>query len=180
MSRSDLIHVTSALKPFSFMELSQISPDILEAAGNRGSAVHALCAEYARGGWLPYNKEFEGYIDSYKKWFDKTVGSVIYVEHTMSDLMLGIIGTLDLYCILKDGRYCLIDLKTSAVVLKTYGPQVAAYHHLLKAPSELDIMCGVLLLRKNGRQAKFVEIQNVAQCFAVFTNALMCAKFFGV
>ena len=180
MSRQDLLHVTSVLKPFSFMALSQIPNGVLEAAGERGSAVHKICAAYARQEWIPYNHEFEGYVDSYKKWFDKTVGSVIYVEHTMSDLLLGVIGTLDLYCILKDGRYCLTDLKTSAVVLKTYGPQVAAYHHLLKAPSELDIMCGVLLLRKNGRQAKFVEIQNVAQCFAVFLSALNCAKWFGV
>ena len=65
-----------------YSDFSRVPPDVLEAAKERGTRVHQVCAAMAQGLWVPdYCESGDApYIVSFEQWFEAVVEKVIAVE----------------------------------------------------------------------------------------------------
>ena len=164
-----LISVTTVLSPFN--DFSQVPPERLAAAAQRGTEVHQTCAAYAKG--LPVF-ETSGYLyfQSFKNWFDKYVKRALFVEAEFSDpSVYGIIGHVDLVAELVDGRIVVVDYKTPVAESKSWALQISAYCHLVEpVVGKCDGMA--LMLSGEGKPAKAIAYKYQASDFAVFISAL--------
>lgn len=100
-----------------------------DASSVKGIAVHACCASYLNGLYIPKLKpEYQGYIDCFKKWADKNVEDVIMIEERLIDKDLGYCGQLDAVLKLKDHeKPCITDLKTGKALQKSWILSISAY-----------------------------------------------------
>jgi len=51
---------------------------------DRGSLIHAWCEHYVKGLFIPKPEFFEGYCDSFQKWFDKNIEETLLCEERVS------------------------------------------------------------------------------------------------
>ena len=166
-----------------YQDFSQIPPERLEAACERGTAVHAFCAAHAKGLWAPMPLGAEGYCQSFTKWFDKYVKKVIFVEKELICPTYGFIGHPDICCIIKgDKDLSLGDLKTPIALQPVWKAQLASYKHLTKvwingAGVKIKRVFS-LRLRVNGSMPIFNEYSDSARDFQAFINALTAHKYF--
>jgi hypothetical protein len=160
-------------------DFSQIRPDILDAAIKRGNVVHAAGAAYAGGLWVPaLPEDYQGYFESFKKWFDGHVQEVIFIEERFFDETYFYNGKPDLGVVLKDGRRVIPDLKTPASEMPTWKSQIAAYCELAakKYPPRFEGMS--LRLQKSGRMARATVYEHSQNDFGVFLAALTAYRYF--
>ena len=165
-----LISVTTALSPFN--DFSQVPPDRLAYATQRGTDVHAACAAYARNLPVFASNGSAPYFESFRNWFDKYVKRALFVEAEFSDpSVYGIIGHVDLVAELVDGRIVVVDYKTPVAESKTWALQISTYCHLVEpVVGKCDGMA--LMLSGEGKPAKAIAYKYQASDFAVFLAAL--------
>lgn len=173
--------VTQIIKPF-------IKPNFIlehgsiaeEAYLQRGSEVHRWASNYARAIWSKIPPLYEGYCESFKKWFDDWVIKVLFVEQEFIDPVLGFKGHPDFACLLSgENDPVLIDLKTSQTNHKWWQAQIAAYLHLVQINGFPSIKrAGALKLKQDGSIATFVTCEIPQKAFQAFLWALNCYRFF--
>lgn len=176
-----MITVTQVLSKFS--DFSTIREDVLLAAQERGKIVHAYCAAYAKGEWIPsVQSEYEGYFKSFKDWFDGAVSRVHLVEQELFNPTWQYGGHPDLLCTFKnDHRVVLIDLKTPRTKNKAWPIQIAAYYELIMGVEKflLPIRAGSLRLHPDGKPAQFEEYTgDLEMYFNVFLSCLNVYNYF--
>lgn len=171
--------VTQVLQPF--MDFSRIPAEVLEAAADRGTEVHSICARIAKKLWVvEVTEAYAGYVQSFTGWLDAMVEEVVLAEERLHDGNLGFHGMPDLICRIKgDEGLCLIDLKTPRAFSRSWWPQIAGYRHLaIKAGHKIDRVAS-LQLHPDGGKAKFTEsTKSLTRDFAVFLAALSCWRYF--
>ena len=188
------VSVTQALSPY--VDFSGIRADVLEAACRRGGVIHAAAASYARGLWVrSLAPSFHGYFDSFTNWFDQYVDQVLLVEFQLSCDVYKITGKPDLVCILVDGRFVVVDLKTPISEKPTWKAQCAAYRYLVHEHYEkrgvvefkgnkLKIIqanypdCMSLILKGNGQAARAYPYEYADSDFAAFLSARFAYGYF--
>lgn len=125
--------VTQVLDPL--QELDGIPRHILEAAAAFGTNVHAACHLWNQGvldeeqldpALLPY-------LTAWRKFLDDVTGVVVGSEVRVVNRQLRYAGTLDSLVRIK-GVHELVDIKATAAIPRTVGPQTAAYAHALGEP----------------------------------------------
>jgi hypothetical protein len=166
-------------------DFSGVSPEVLEAAAKRGTDVHTACAAYMNNLFIPDSVLFGdrvGYFESFKRWFDKYVKRVFFVEHEFKCDRFKFLGHVDLVAELVDGRLVVVDLKTPAALVKTWRLQLAAYRYLVseelrKKKIKTKIDCMSLQLMKDGRAAKAVPYLDNENDFVVFLSCLNVYRF---
>ena len=157
-----------------YQDFSQIPPERLEAACERGSAVHAFCAAYANGLWTPKPLEAEGYCQSFTKWFDKYVQDTFTVEQEFIDDTYGFVGHSDWTGLLIGDEWpIVIDWKTPITLQPVWEAQIAAYMHLANCKRGAS-----LRLSPNGKMPRFKEYTENKRAFQAFLNALTAHKYF--
>ena len=172
--------VTEALSPYT--GFAHVNEYVLLAASDRGVAVHAHCAAYAKGVFAPSpEKDLEGYVASFKWWFDAYVDDVLLVEEEMEDHGLQYCGHPDL--IVRSsalGGVVLPDLKTPATLnKKLWGAQLSAYDNLARVVKIIPDRIGSLRLKKDGSPPIFDDFTEArVSYFAAFIGALTAYKFF--
>lgn len=170
--------VTEVLSPWA--DFSHIPPDRLEAAAERGTAVHNACFAYAAG--LPtvgLRADVEPYVISFRRWFDRVVDRVILCEERITDDRHGYHGEPDLLIAAKHAENILIDAKTPVTKIKTWRVQLAAYKNLCENYTSLPIdRVGSLRLSPDGKTPKMDYYDYQAQDFNVFLSALNAYRFF--
>lgn len=178
-----LPHVSAILAPFS--DFSMVKEDVLLAAGERGTRVHAGFFSHLLGVWSPRLPEFEQpYLDSSKRWADKYVIRLLAdPEKYLEDPAFGFCGTLDLLLELSIpvGAACgsVVDLKTPKIQSKTWDVQVGgAYLRLAQVNGYPIEMAGTLQPDPEGGIAKVIWCPNPKQSLAVFLSALNCHRYF--
>jgi hypothetical protein len=171
--------VTEVLSPWA--DFSKVSPAVLQAASERGTAAHDACFAYALG--LPViglRADVEPYVTSFKRWFDKVVDDVILCEQRITDTDgFGYHGEPDLLVKTKHPEIILTDLKTPVTKIKTWCVQLAAYKNLCENYTGLTIdRVGSLRLSPEGKTPKmdYYEYQN--QDFAIFISCLNSYRYF--
>ena len=158
-------------------DLSHIPPDVLRAAGNRGTAVHKAC-ELADLGTLDYgalDPALFPYVEAWERFKAETKFVPIRVEARVHSEVYGYAGTLDRIGSM-NYRETLIDIK-SGEVYPSAGVQLAAYN---KAALERGLIAGLLpryavQLRDDGTYSLHPFTDSVD--FNVFAAALQIYHF---
>jgi hypothetical protein len=152
----------------------------------RGTAIHACCASYIQGLYFPRLKpEYQGYMDSFKRWADKNIEEVILVEKRLVDKDLGYCGQLDAILRLKGHeKPFVVDLKTGKSIQRSWKLQLAAYTYLeaMSAPqigATVDAYnCISLRVKAEGTGCRAVKYKNCQENFEIFKGMLKSYKFF--
>ena len=168
--------VTEVIGPW--VDWSKIPPGTLQAAQERGTAVHELCANYARGLWSPVPEEYAGYFESFLYWFNSSVMEVILVEERLFAQGAGFCGQIDLLIESKNGEAQLIDLKTPLALSKSWRVQLAAYQELCEKNGHHPDRIGSLRLNKEGGIPRMDWFEGGSADLNIFMSALNCWRYF--
>jgi hypothetical protein len=169
--------VTEVLKPWS--DFSRIPPAVLEAASARGTIVHDICANIARGIFvMNVPEEAARYVASFQRWFDFLVNEVLLVETRLVDTDFGYHGEPDLIIKAKHGEIILVDNKTPVQLVKTWRLQCAGYNNLAEKNGMKPDRTGSLRLNPDGGIAKMEYYQNSLTDFNYFLQALNLWRLF--
>jgi hypothetical protein len=174
-----MISVTQILSPW--QDWSSIRPEVLEAASNRGTRVHSLCAAYAQRLYIPrIDEDCQGYFDSFTGWFDSTVEEVIACECELVCNDNLFIGHPD--AILKirgDKTLSVADWKTPITPNRSWRIQLSTYQHLARVNGYQVDRVFPLRLSKDGKKPIVNEYSGTAsRDLAVFLNALTVYRYF--
>lgn len=154
ISRENYLRVTNVLYPFS--GLKDINPDIVAYAGARGTKVHKICEGIAEGlGEIGVDEETWGYVESFKKWWEKGI-EVVKMEERFWNDENHITGQIDFIVNTADGL-AIVDLKTSSKPSKTWPAQGAAYAFLAKEAGYNIKKIFFIHLNKHGKDPKIHE-----------------------
>ena len=164
--------VTSVLAPLN--KFDYVPRDVLAAACFRGTAVHSCCElddigeldeSTVDGEWLPY-------LDAWRLFSLENVTEWELIESPVYHKTLGYAGTLDRFGTVS-GLTTVIDIKTSAVVYPSVGPQLSAYLNALKTmmPDIVKVERMTVQLGSNGKY-KIAKHKNDAADWSVFLSCL--------
>lgn len=120
---------------------------IRDAAGRRGSNVHALTEQYDAGlevslitdeGRVNYSLEEWAMFERYVDFSLKHSPEIIQSEQNYVSKALGFAGTVDRIIKLYN-ETILVDIKTSNTIHPSYWLQLAAYRELLRANANIEV-----------------------------------------
>ena len=169
--------VTQVLKYY--IDFSHVAPDILQAAADRGTQVHTICAAIAQDLWIPsIPTNLKGYIKSFENWYKSYVTELVFTEKRLYSKQRGYHGKPDMVVRIKcDKGLSLCDLKTPVTVQKIWRLQLAGYRELL-IENGIDInRVFSLRLDKDGKSPKLTEYTESSYDFAIFLSCLNIFKF---
>lgn len=118
--------VSKLMRPLTDLVYGPIDKEILKAAQQFGTAVHA-CTEYYDEGvldWDSVDPEWLPYVNAYLKWREDTNPKILRVEDRLGCIKYA--GTLDRICEI-NGQKWVVDLKTTSAIHPHVGIQLAAY-----------------------------------------------------
>jgi len=118
--------VTSILKPLT--NLDAVPPAVLKAASDFGTAVHLACELDDRGELdeASLDDALRPYLDGWRRFCLDTSARWDNIEATFFHSKLRYAGTLDRFGLV-DGAPAVVDIKTTAQLYPSVGPQLAAY-----------------------------------------------------
>lgn len=152
--RQNYLRVTNVLYPFS--GLQNIDADVLAHAAERGTRVHKICEAIVCGiGEVGVDDETWGYVESFKRWWEKGI-NVVKMEQRFWDDELELTGQVDLITT-DHGNLAVVDLKTSSKPSKTWQAQGSAYAYLAKRSGYNIQRVHFLHLNKHGKEPKIHE-----------------------
>lgn len=164
-----------------YQDFSGVPAHRLAYAADRGTRVHSACAAIALGAFMPaLDIDIEGYVESFRKWFESSVESICAVERRLVHPRLGYHGQPDLICrVWGDHDLTVIDYKTPAQKQRVWAAQVAAYAALAEANMYGTVWRGASLrLDSTGRQPKFDQYRVKHEDLAAFVQALGAYRYF--
>ena len=166
------ISVTTALSPF--VDFSKVPPERLQWAAQRGTNLHMCFAAHAQNLLVPrLPEDHQLFFDSFRRWFDRYVHSVIWVEKELRDTTYLFHGHPDILCTLQSSEVVIVDYKTPVTESPTWKAQLAAYGHLANVDKAM-----VLQPHPEGKEAKAIRYENQKSDFAAFLNALTAYRYF--
>jgi hypothetical protein len=126
--------VKKYLPPGNVIEVAKLLarlPDFdRDAAGNRGTEVHALAERYMRGEEVAIPAELSDHVFAFERFVREWAPTDELVEIVVCHRTLGYCGTFDMVCTLRDGRRWLLDLKTNrSGVFDDVALQLAGYRY---------------------------------------------------
>lgn len=164
--------VTRILHPVTLSFYEGVDPETLRLKAELGHAVHS-CIEYLIDDDLDESSidlSWQPYIDAWKYW-----RSVYQPKFLHTELRLGcelFCGTVDCICEINSEIF-VIDWKTTDKLLKTVGPQTAAYELLARDFDKRKSMLNraALQLKPNGQFVfeRFTDIND----YAIFEHLLI-------
>lgn len=164
--------VTRILHPVTLSFYEGVDPETLRLKAELGHAVHS-CIEFLIDDDLDESSidlSWQPYIDAWKYW-----RSVYQPKFLHTELRLGcelFCGTVDCICEI-NGEIFVIDWKTTDKLLKTVGPQTAAYELLARDFEKRKSMLNraALQLKPNGQFVfeRFTDIND----YAIFEHLLI-------
>ena len=155
----------------------------LDAAGRRGTEVHALAEKLAHGEEVDVPDELAGHVESAVKFLDAWNPEVLRTETVVASRAWRFAGTFDLLMRLPDGRVVLADWKTSrSGIFGETSLQLGAYANAEvyldgaeeKPVAELGITHGMALwIRADGYAVYPVDLE---RGFKVFKHVAWLAR----
>ena len=115
-------------------DFSMVDPEVLAYKAQLGTAVHLATELYDAGTLDPASIDpvVEPYLDAWVRFLSETGFEVDAIEQRVFHPAHIYAGTLDRTGRL-DGRTAVLDIKTSAALMPSVGPQLAAYQEALAA-----------------------------------------------
>lgn len=184
--RESYYRVTEVLCPFN--GYGQAPAALMKQYQRRGTIVHKACNRFTEIGHDWYlDLEIDGvpateeeitlskpYVDSFSKWFDPARMVVLEREKRMYNDDLNLTGELD-QIILIDDIPCIMDIKTSKSINKTWAYQLSAYRFLLD--SRFSHRRIVVQVMGDGSNPNIIEYTDNGD-LSVFLMALELYKIF--
>ena len=153
------VRVTELLTPYS--GLNNIDPIVLAKAADRGKRAHNYCELHAQSLLIDdIDDDCNGFLDSFKQWFDDHVDYVVSLEKRVYEHSMRITGQYDMIVKFKGAiDHVLVDIKTPVSANRTWAIQTAAYYYMINKnqPEPLVTRRGCLMIDRNGTKAKFKE-----------------------
>ncbi len=126
---------------------------------DRGQQVHAACSTDILGGFATIDRQYRGYLDSFKRWCDQEKPKPVIhdgeplIERRLISTHYGYCGQPDLPCYIASHLGIVVaDLKTSAALGRAWPLQIAAYRELVKGTTGQHVAHGASIrLREDGR-----------------------------
>ena len=137
----DLPSVSAILKPASSLAYGAIDKDVLAAAADFGTAIHA-CTEFLDHDELDPESvlpEWEPYLAAYQKWLADVHPDHLAIEWRLCCSRYA--GTIDRVSVIGSDVW-VIDLKTTSQLHPHVGLQLAAYERLAMPVLLTDIILG--------------------------------------
>ena len=166
--------VTDLLKPWN--DFSEIPPEVLEEKAHIGTNVHEAISLYASG--LPYQgltSREEKYMESYKKWEEKTFPNFLMSEKRLYNEKLKLTGQID--SVIKfDGKEkgVVLDFKCSLKPSLRHWKIQLGWYHMLCAFNNIDTVSEGCVLQLNDKDMpakeywfKFTE-DDLKDCWDVY------------
>jgi hypothetical protein len=156
--------VTQIIRPLA--DYGHIPREILERKMALGTAVHLAC-DLDDAGELDdaaTNPEVLGYVVGWRQYLAAVQGRVLMSEQRRYHQRLGFAGTLD-RVVLVEGRHWLVDLKTAADPMPSWGVQLAGYRLLLDGEIEIHARAAVRLLPGGDFRVDLFRNPNDEACF---------------
>lgn len=123
----------------------------MEAAAERGTAVHQAAEALDRSGRAEIEEEYLPYLEAYAAFLREHTVSWDLIEHPDYHPVLRYAGTLDRYGTV-DGRKTLLDIKTTYQVQKPLcAASLNLYRKILEARGKQVDRMVILHLQKDGR-----------------------------
>lgn len=172
----ELPRISNILEPYE--DFSMIPEATMAQAQYRGTEVHKACAAYALKIFYSLPQEYTGFLQSLKRWFDKFVKRVIYVEKRLIDPVYGFTGAIDIYAELYQLGLGLVDYKTPLTQYKSWRLRMSAYKRLLEVDKKKVDVVAALQLDPDGGIPKMTRYEGTsAQDFNIFLGLLNGYKF---
>lgn len=130
IDESKYLRVTTPLSRYSGYD--KVPVPVLDYAADRGTRIHTYCELYASKMLFgDIDQDCIEYVQAFVNWFDENCTEVISQEQRLYSDELMIQGQIDMIGRVKglEGT-CLIDIKSSLKLSKTFNLQTAAYKHL--------------------------------------------------
>jgi hypothetical protein len=152
----------------------------------RGTYAHNGMSAYANCLWFPANRDgWNGYIESGKRWFDKHIDKILWVERRLKDDEYRLTGQLDVLALMRDpwkGQIALIDWKTGVAEQKTFRFQTGGYMHLgkINGVERIDTRIAVRLRKEGSKTALHNEYKEHDFDISIILQLTNCYHALGV
>ena len=164
--------VTQIMRPLSDEKYKDIDQDVLEAAAQRGTAVHSACEFFGLHGAEEIEPEYQMYFDAFLAWNREHDVKYIKTEQAIWHKQLLYAGTLDLIASV-DGVLTLVDYKTTYKINDMLtSVQLEAYLRALESHGGGADEKAILQLRKNGTYCYKTYPAHDLEAWDVFTSLL--------
>jgi hypothetical protein len=149
---------------------------LLRQAQEKGTQVHEYIQAVNNGREYELDQEYSSYGKAYYDWFQEHDVEPVIEEKKLVNFQHGYAGRLDFYGKL-DGRFVLLDFKTSKSVRWTYGLQLAAYRKCLEDMGhKVDAMYVVHVNPKKRSNIK-AELHEFTTPFQVYADMLKVCRY---
>ena len=165
--------VTDLLKPW--QDFSGIPEEVLEAKALIGTNVHEAINLFTMG--LPYQgltEREEKYLDSYKRWEEKTCPTFLMAERRLDCEDLKLTGQIDAIIKLPgQDKGMVVDFKCSANPSPLHWPIQIGWYDILCAQNGIETNCKGMILQLNdkGKSAKEyiyqIDTTSIKNCWNV-------------
>ena len=164
-------------------ELGNVEADrIRDYTAEIGTSLHNVCRLYNRDQSfeMPTTSQIGRMFDTYRKWFDMAIDTVIETEQLVANKKFGYAGTFDLLAVLKgDTIPSVIDLKTNKDFWPTMALQLAAYREaLLEEGKKVDRRLVVRIDKLETGKLQVKEYTRHTKDFNAFLAALSLFRYF--
>lgn len=165
--------VSELMKPLSSAMYKTIDQAVLNAAADRGSAVHEAIENFLQYGIEDCDPAFSGYFDAFMAWYKEFHPEVLACEVMVYNKLYRYGGTVDLLVRIK-GKLWLIDVKTTAKINHMLtNVQLVAYGQALESHGVLPDHKAVLQLKNDGKYTfRMTEVAEDVEAWTTF-GALM-------
>lgn len=168
--------VTQVLDPYTGLEF--VNADLLRRAAEFGSHVHEACHLFNQGALdtATLDPALAPYVAAWSSFLEDSDATVLLSEHRVASRKLGFAGTLDTIVWWGKSKR-LVDIKTSAGVPKTVGPQTAAYATAYREQTGEALKHRYCVqLKENGKYA--LRKLDDPQDWQIFQSALILNRWF--
>ena len=142
---------SAIMKPLSSALYKEVNETFLNAAAERGTAVHNAIENYVKFGIKDIAPEYKGYFIAFENWWKENNPICLATECRTYHKLLRYAGTADMPVVLGSKRI-LVDFKTSATVNKMLtGVQLEAYAKAYESHQISFDGKAVLHLTKDGK-----------------------------
>ena len=145
----------------SLHDFSSISPDVLENAKQRGTAIHAMVDMYINKKLdiASLDVRLHGRLAAWIEFTNLYKPKIIGCEKLVYSAKHGFAGTLDIVCLL-EGKLTLIDIKSSKAAASTAGLQLAGYQIAYEEMSGVKVSRRMAVILKDDGKFEVLEYKS--------------------
>lgn len=162
--------VTTLMKPLSDDFYRAVTPEVLDRAAQRGTAIHNAIENYIEFGVQDIPPQYAGYFEAFVQWWERRKPEPLALERRVYHKILRYAGTADLICMI-DGRLTLVDYKSSAQINeKLCAVQLEGYDRAFDSHGVKIEQRLILHLSNEGYQEE--AFQRSTKCWSVLSSLL--------